>query len=266
MTDIAFTDPCLLFALRREYRGLRHDFPPHERVRSAPVRASFCGPAWLSILVVETGIGEASMQQALDWLVQKPALGGVPYVPKLVISAGFSGALVDDLRVGDIIVASEVRGSDGTTWPVTWPGELTGTWQPPLHRGRLLGVNRVIADAAEKRALGRQHDAVAADMETAVVARMCSQHGLRFGCVRAISDDAGTCLSPHLAAAMVNGRISLCRLFLRLLRHPKLAAELWRLDRNTRHAAARLGTALGELLTLTLPWNACQITERPTQP
>ena len=253
MTDVAFTDPCLLFALTRESRGLPRDFQARERVAGASVRAFFCGPAWLSILVVETGVGAHRIQKAMDWLVSKPTIGNVPYVPKLVISAGFSGALRDGFHVGDVILASEVCDSAGATWTVPWPGELSGTWQPPLHRGRLLTMKRMIADPVEKLALGRTHDAVAVDMETAVVARMCSGQGLPFGCVRAISDDVHTALSPHLEAVLAGGRVSWRRLIFRLVRHPILAGELWRLDKNTRLAAARLGTALGELLTLTLP-------------
>jgi hypothetical protein len=41
-----------------------------------------------------------------------------------------------------------------------------------------------------------------------------------------------------------------------LARSPGLAGDLWRLARQTKFAAGQLAAALGELLTLTLPFGA----------
>src|SRR5207302_1452628 len=107
-----------------------------------------------------------------------------------------------------------------------------------------------------KRDLGRQHAAGAVDMETAVVARLCSQEGLPFGCVRAVSDRLDTPLSPELVMLLRDGRVRLPRLVTALAASPRLGLGLWRLARDTRVAAEQLGLALGEVLTLTLPWAA----------
>jgi adenosylhomocysteine nucleosidase len=207
----------------------------------------------LTVLVAETGIGCARAEAALQWLLSAPLLENVPYRPRLVLSAGFSGALHEHFQIGDIILATEVVDADGTRWPTTWPGELTGAWRPPLHRGRLLAMPQLVAYPDEKRTLGQKHDAVAVDMETAAVARLCSRHAVPFACVRAISDRVDTALSPQLAELLKGGRASPVRVLTALLRRPRLAKELWRLERDTRVAARQLGTALGELLTLTLP-------------
>ncbi|MBY0528109.1 MAG: hypothetical protein K2R98_32230 [Gemmataceae bacterium] len=254
MTDLAFQDPCLLFALRRESSPFLRDFRPHQRFPGAPCWARFGGPAWLTVLVLETGVGTERAQTALNWLLSGPVLENVPYRPKLVLSAGFSGALQDRFNVGDIILATEVTDSAGNRWPTTWPGELpAGEWRPPLHRGRLLTVPQVVGDPREKRALGEKHDAVAVDMETATVARLCSQRNVPFGCVRAISDRVDTPLSPRLVALLSGGRVSPLRLTAAIVRSPGIVRELWMLAKHTRLAARQLGTALGELLTLTLP-------------
>jgi adenosylhomocysteine nucleosidase len=179
------------------------------------------------------------MEPALMWLLSQPRL------PKLIISAGFSGALRDGLNIADIIVATEVVDEDGTSWPAPWPGNLA---DPAFQRGKLLTVSRTIADPEEKLALGQKHDAVAVDMETATVARMCSQHNILFGCVRAISDDVHISLSPDLDHVIVNGRVAPWRLATRLLRRPWFAAELWRLAKHTRLAADRLASAVKHLI------------------
>lgn len=257
MTDLAFHDPCILFAMRRECRSFLREFPPQQRFRGAPCWARFCGPAWLSVLTLQTGIGEARTEAALSWLLSRPVMGGVPYRPKLVLSAGFSGALREGFQVGDIILATEVATSDGRSWPATWPAELPpGEWRPRIHRGRLLSVHALITRPEEKEALGRAHQAVAVDMETAAVARACLQRDIPFGCVRVILDDLHTPLSPQLVSLVSGGQVSPLRAVTALLRSPGLAAELVRLASQSNYAAEQLGKALGELLTLTLPWAA----------
>src|SRR5262249_55544315 len=105
---ITFTDPCLLFALGRESAPFLREFRPQQRFPGAPCRARFCGPSWLTVLVAETGIGATRTQNALDWLLAGPLLENVPYRPRLVLSAGFSGALQEAYQIGDLILATEV--------------------------------------------------------------------------------------------------------------------------------------------------------------
>src|SRR5262249_34954846 len=125
VTDLlTFDDPCLLFALKREAQFFRREFRPQEHFPGAPCKAQFCGPEWLTVLVLETGIGPARTEAVVSWLLDQPAYGNVPYKPKVVLSAGFSGALTERHRVGDVILATEVVDLDGQRWAVPWPGEL----------------------------------------------------------------------------------------------------------------------------------------------
>lgn len=255
MSDLHIDDPCLLFAMGRESRGLRREFPPHQCFPGAPCRARFCGPSWLSILVLETGVGPDAVQRALDWLWSKPKLDQLPYEPKLLLYAGFAGSLVEFLHVGDLVLATDIVDPAGNRWPTTWPGELPeGTWQPPLRRGAILSLPNLVGNPDDKRRLGKTHDALAIDMESATFAQSCSKRGIPFGCLRAMSDDSDTPLSPELVTLLSGGQVSWWRALLALLRRPALLPEFWRLARNTRAAADQLGNALGELLTLTLEW------------
>src|SRR5207244_944886 len=107
--------------MRRESAAFRREFRPQQRFPGAPCWARFCGPAWLTVLVLETGIGPARVAAAVDWLLGTPVLGNLPYRPRVVLSAGYSGALQDGYRVGDVVLATEVADLDGNRWPVTWP-------------------------------------------------------------------------------------------------------------------------------------------------
>jgi adenosylhomocysteine nucleosidase len=256
VNDLVFDDPCLLFALGREAASFLREFRPHQRFPGAPCRARFCGPAWLTVLVLETGIGAVRTETALQWLLGRPRLEEVPYRPKVVLSLGFAGALEERFHVGDVLLATEVVSAEGRSWPTTWPGELPpGEWRPPLHRVRLLTTPHLVTSPAEKRSLGEKHRAAAVDMESAIVAQCCQRQGIPFGCVRAVSDDWTTPLSPQLVPLLTNGRVSLVRMLTTLVRSPGLVAELWRLARQTRYASGQLAVAVGELLTLTLPWS-----------
>src|SRR5581483_6399677 len=122
------------------------------------------------------------------------------------------------------------------------------------HRGRILSLPRLVGSCQEKHSLGRQHDALAVDMESAAIADLCRRHEVPFGCVRAISDRLDTPLSPKLLTLLSGSDISAVKLTQALLKSPTLAGELWGLAKATRQAAIQLQRALGELLTLTLPW------------
>jgi adenosylhomocysteine nucleosidase len=253
---LQFDDPCVLFALRRESAPFLRLFPVQQRFAGAPCRARFCGPSWLTVLVLETGVGAGGARRALDWLLAAPLLDNVPYRPKVVLSAGFCGALRPAYRAGDVVLADEIL-ANGKSWPVPWPGALAdGEWQPPLHRDRLLCVPHLVGDVEEKRALAAREGAGVVDMESAEVAQACRRAGVPFGCVRVVSDDCETPLSPKLVHCLSGGQVAPLRLLAATATSPRLVPQLWRLARQTRHAAGQLALALGELLTLTLPWTA----------
>lgn len=231
---------CVLFALGREARPFLRKYPVQKNL-AAPIRAFLCGKEGRSILVLETGVGRQRMEQALTWLLDQPSL------PKLIISAGFSGALRAGLNIADIIIATDVSDENGGSWSVPWPGEIAGQ---NSQRGKILTVSGTVAHPGEKLALGQKHDAIAVDMETAVVARTCADKGIPFGCIRAISDDVHTPLSADVDYVIVNGRVSARRLLWRLLRRPRFVAELWRLAKHTRLAADRLAVALDQLISV----------------
>jgi adenosylhomocysteine nucleosidase len=255
MTTLLFDDPCILFALGREASAFLREFRPQERFTGAPCRARFCGPAWLSVCVLETGVGTERAEQAAAWLLDGPTHGGVPYRPKVVLCVGYAGALRENFRPGDVILATEVVDTEGGIWPATWPGELPpGEWRPPLYRGRVVTTSQMVTRPERKAELGQRHDALVVDMESAAVAKQCHQRGVPFGCVRVVSDDLKTSLSPRLAGLVSGGRVSPWAFAALLATSPWLMGDLWRLAAWTRLASENLGKSLGELLTLTLPW------------
>ncbi|HZV04061.1 MAG TPA: hypothetical protein VE999_03135 [Gemmataceae bacterium] len=258
---LAITAPCVVFALRRESMYFRRAYRFQKRFPGAPCRAqirgrfagrcrepsgtvgpaSRAGPTAESVLMLETGVGADAMEAALRWCLSGPCCGDVPYRPRFVLSVGFSGALQPEQRVGDLVLASEVVDTEGNTWPTFCPEALADR---NLPAGRVLTMPELVGDPHEKQRLGKQYQAVAVDMESAVAARLCAQHQVPFACLRVISDDWETSLSSHLIDLLRQGRVSIPRLAAKVLRHPKLIGELWRLASQTRLAARLLAEPL----------------------
>jgi nucleoside phosphorylase len=199
------------------------------------------------VLLLETGIGTARTAAALQWLLNQPSFGTQSVHSQYVLSAGFSGALEPSLHVGHVVLATEVLEQQGNRWSVTWPADIS---EISLPRGRLLTVAHLVGNPEDKRQLGHEYDALAVDMETATVARLCSQYGVPFGCVRAISDEVHTALSPRLVSLLSGGRVSALRVLAAIFASPRLVGELWVLARHTRRASQQLAKALASILLL----------------
>jgi adenosylhomocysteine nucleosidase len=224
-TDLTPGDVCLVLALRRETMFL----PRGQRV-VAPCPAWRCGSA----SVLEAGVGAAAVARALTWLTQQP-------LPRLVVSAGFAGALSPTLNVADLILATEVIGPDGAVWPAC-DGGLTAP------RGRVVTTTTLSGDPAEKVRLGQEHQAAVVEMEAAHVARWCAGRGVPFACLKVVSDAVTTALPPDLLALLDGGRVRPWRLAAALCRRPQLLGDLWRLGRDTRRASRALNEGLAPLL------------------
>lgn len=185
-----------------------------------------------------TGIGPDAAQRMLRWLESNHPN------PPFVVMAGYAGALREGFQVGEVIVAKEILDPDNGRWTTSWPVHP----KKELRSVRLLTTRTMIGDPEEKRRLGDKHDADAVDMEAAAVARFCSERNIPFGCVRALSDDVRTRLSPALVRLLAGGQVSVLRVLAELLRRPTLLSELLRLGRHTRIASHALADALRSLL------------------
>ena len=225
-----------LFALRRESAPFARRLRLLRRFADAPCPARLYATRRDWVLVLETGVGAARAAAAARWVLDS-------LTPRLVVAAGFAGALDPALTVGDTVLASEVAEPGELRWRVALPLELSD-----LPCGRLLTVSRLVATSEQKRALARQFGALAVDMESAAVAEVCQERRVPCAVARAISDAADAGLSPELVALLAGGRVAPRRVLAALVRRPRLAGELWRLARDTRRAARRLADALIRLL------------------
>jgi hypothetical protein len=106
----------------------------------------------------------------------------------------------------------------------------------------------MLGDPAEKSRVGTRTNAAAVDMESAIVAEVCAQAGVPFGCLRVISDALEDAIPARLLEVLQGGTVAPARLARALLHQPSLVIHLWRLAWGTRLAARNLSKALLEVV------------------
>jgi adenosylhomocysteine nucleosidase len=166
--------------------------------------------------------------------------------PRWIVSAGFGGALDPSLSRNDVVFANEVLDPDGAHLSIDVVVHPESTRLSPRTRsGRLITVDRIIRAAAEKAELRQRFGADIVDMETAAVAGLCGERGIKFLSIRVISDDATTDLPPEIASIM--GRSGGYRVGAALgaiWKRPGSLKDLWGLREHALAAAKTLSTVI----------------------
>jgi adenosylhomocysteine nucleosidase len=119
-----------------------------------------------------------------------------------IISFGIAGGLAPDLRAGDWVVASEVKGPDRVvTTDRAWSHRLLEALPGAVH-ARVIGAQRVIATPEEKASLFSQTGAAAVDMESHIAAEIATAHRIPFAACRVILDSANRVVPPAAVAGL----------------------------------------------------------------
>jgi adenosylhomocysteine nucleosidase len=174
-----------------------------------------------------------------------------------LVSFGLAGGLAVQLRPGDLLLPEMVRGAG----PIS--GSVDAVWRDRVHArlaagglepkaGALVGSERIVPTAADKRALFEATGAEAVDMESHAVAAVAAAAGLPFLVIRALAD-AHDQVIPQVAreALRPDGRVRLRATLGGLIRQPGELLALLRLARQSarglstlRRAAALAGRRL----------------------
>jgi 4-hydroxy-3-methylbut-2-en-1-yl diphosphate reductase len=140
-------------------------------------------------LVLRSGMGPARARSAALLAARIPA--------DAVAVAGFCGALVEGLRAGDVVVASEVRGPEGVTACESGPvvAALAALGETSVHVGPVASADHLVR-GAERAVLARE-GALVVDMESAWLAPAAA--GKPFAVLRVVLDTPARELCRPLA-------------------------------------------------------------------
>lgn len=193
------------------------------------------------LVVVETGTGLAAAQRGVDDAITL-------LEPQWVISAGFAGALDERLKKGHFLMADTVADETGdelATGLKLDPATVAAT--PGLHVGKLLTIDRLVREESERRELAARHRAVACDMETMAVARVCRERRVRFLAVRVISETVDHALSREMGRLVEQNSLAgkLGVVAATLLQRPGAVKDLWAMREDAIKLSDRLAKFLG---------------------
>ncbi len=185
-----------------------------------------------TIEVVHTGVGAEVCRQRMGKFLQDQQFD-------YLISAGFAGALNDQLQVGDLVLAENFSTVD--------PSEKHSSLSSlSLHIADLLTVPALIDSGEERNKLALASGAAAVDMETEFIARACAEHGVPLLSLRVISD---TPREPFPIPTKVLFDIErqethMVKLATFLLAHPNRVRRLIKFARSIAQARKILANAL----------------------
>lgn len=172
----------IVFALAEEMGGLEDLLAAKATIQGDGFRLCAGRIAERGVSLIQGGIGRTNSQKATRALLQV-------HRPVWVLTAGFSGGLVDNLKRGDLVLGTSIRTPTGEEIAVPWPAnprELSN--HASLHIGGLVTVDSICKTPQDKRALHQSTGAIAVDMESSAVAAVCQQLDVPFLAVRIISD------------------------------------------------------------------------------
>jgi adenosylhomocysteine nucleosidase len=215
-------------ALKREVSGLISSSGPFGKINlEIPGLAQRIYYTQGAALIC-AGTGVTRAYAASKVLVEK-------FAPRMLISMGFAGACVPDMRPGAIVVPASVQDAG------------TGkTFRCAFGSGQLVTLDRVAGTALKQDASDR-FGALAVDMEAVGVATAAAEAGIEFAAIKVISDGANQDME-FLADFVKPEGFKTGRFLAHIALRPELWPSVAALQVNSKLASAALNKAVNECL------------------
>ena len=224
----------------------------------------------LPLVLVQGGVGRKNAVKAANCLIESIKVD-------LLISAGVAGGIRHGLNVGDLVVAESVGHSnqcdfDGEELQLEsdyvcnkevfqLAMQVSKGMKMKFHFGSLLTVDKVISCASTKKRIGEQNPFLAVEMESAAVAEVAYEKGVKFAAIRSISDDIDDDLHLDYDSIMSDeGKVKVTSIALEVLKNPQKLSLLRRLNKQTKTAAKSLALFMSELIPVIYDKNISMVT------
>ncbi len=164
------------FAVRQESRAFRTELHHAGNTGIPPAEYLIGNIGTEEVIVLHTGVGDEAATRRTEALLAEVR-------PRCIIAAGFAGALAPEMRVGDLVIATNLTRPELRERA----GALLGA-EPGVFFGPVVGAPFPIEEVAEKKEFARMSQGIAVDMESAAVFGAAMRARVPFLAVRAISD------------------------------------------------------------------------------
>jgi adenosylhomocysteine nucleosidase len=184
-----------------------------------------------------TGIGRANAEKATRAFL-------ATHAPQLLLTCGFAGGLVPELKIGDVVF--EIPPEGGNDGYAAVRAKLVERGAKP---GKIVCVDRIATTAKEKQKLREATGAEAAEMESAAVQAICRERGIRCVTVRVISDTANDDLPLDFNKFLNEDKsVDMSKLMMAVAKAPWKMGALMQLQQNTKMAAHKLAEVLAGIV------------------
>jgi adenosylhomocysteine nucleosidase len=199
----------------------------------------------IRIAIVEAGMGFARARRATQALIDG-------HSPDWILSCGFSGALLPEMKIGSIVMATSILDQHGQQLRIDLNAESNPTEN--LFVGSLLTVDKMVRTVDEKHQLAAEFGAIAVDMESLAVAQIAKENHRRFMAVRSISDDLSGDLPPEIMSIVgPTGAVRAGAAIGALINRPGSLKDMWNLRGQASVAATSLATFLDGVVHQLVP-------------
>ena len=220
MIVVTFALPTESSAFIRFLKNVRRD--------GAVVRGNVEHRTW-DISVVHTGVGAAKCEERLGNFLRAET-------PELLITSGFCGGTTDELHPGDLVIADNASDLSRKARAIL-PGAVVG---------KIQSADRIVDPAVDRYEIGREHGAIAIDMETKTIMRLCAERSIPVLALRVISDSPAAPFPapPNVLFDMEAQRTKFTALVANLARDPASAVRLAQFSQQITRAKTKLADAL----------------------
>jgi nucleoside phosphorylase len=182
-----------------------------------------------NVCVVHTGVGATKCEERLGSFLRGEK-------PELLIASGFCGGTMDELHPGDLIIADNASELSNKVRAIL-PGAVAG---------KIHSADRIIDPVVDRYEIGREHGAIAIDMETETIARLCAERSIPVLALRVISDSpvAPFPMPPSVLFDIEKQRPNFSALLSYIARNPASAIHLAQFTTQIARAKWKLANAL----------------------
>lgn len=182
-----------------------------------------------------TGIGRENAEKAAREFL-------AAHKPSLLMTCGFAGGLIPELKIGDVIFETPQRNGAGDDVYAAVRSKLAAAG---AKEGKVFCADRIAATAADKKQLHEDTGADAAEMESGAVQAVCKGQGIPCVTVRVISDTADQDLPLDFNKFLKEDKsLDMSKLMMAVAKAPWKMGALMELQKNTKLAAQRLADVL----------------------
>jgi adenosylhomocysteine nucleosidase len=188
-----------------------------------------CGEA---VPLFFTGIGRANAEKTTREFL-------ATHTPELLLTCGFAGGLIPELKIGDVVF--EILDGGNDTYAAVWAKLMEGGAKP----AKITCVDQIAITAKDKQKLREATGAEAAEMESAAVQAICRERSIRCVTVRVISDTANEDLPLDFNKFLKEDKsVDMSKLMMAVAKAPWKMGALMQLQQNTKVAAQKLAEVL----------------------